>query len=137
MPCGMLGCRNKDIHSVGTVSKVKWVSTGNHPFTGIFQGGDYGILRLSTAAPPLSMYKTIVPGMGVKFLRSGVDSANFVAMFSVDGQDNWNFFSNSWSNHVPTPKSISLKPLEAKFATATDYIQAVGLSEMASYDQNG
>ena len=24
MPCGLLGCRTKDIHSIGTVSKVKW-----------------------------------------------------------------------------------------------------------------
>ena len=45
--------RKKDIHSVGTVSKVRWVSQGSHPFTGIFKGGDYGILRLSTAAPPV------------------------------------------------------------------------------------
>ena len=134
MPCGLLGCRTKDIHSIGTVTKVKWQSTGSHPFTGIFKGGDYGIIRLSTAAPTLSLYKNIIPGFGLKFLRSGVDSANFVAMFSVDGQDTWNFFANSWSNHIPDPTSISLKPLEMKFATVTDYIQAVGLSDFAKYD---
>ena len=55
-------------------------------------------------------------------------------MFSVDGQDTWNFFANSWSNHIPDPTSIALKPLEMKFATVTDYIQAVGLSDFAKYD---
>jgi len=30
------GTRIKYIHSVGVVSKVKFVSTGSHPYTGIF-----------------------------------------------------------------------------------------------------
>ena len=34
-------------------------------------------------------------------------------------------------------KTLALKPLEARFATATDWIQTVGLSEMASTDQSG
>merc|ERR1711934_1316961 len=50
--------------------------------------------------------------MGFKLLRDGMDSANFVSMFSVDGQADLNFF-------------------------ATDWIQTVGLSEMASWDQDG
>ena len=58
-------------------------------------------------------------------------------MFSVDGQDSWNFFKNDWSNHIPEPKSKALIPLAAKFHTATDFIQAVGLSDMAKYDKAG
>ena len=49
MPCYWDGCRNKDIHSVGTVSKVKLEAESGHPFTGIFQGADYGLIRHSTA----------------------------------------------------------------------------------------
>jgi len=64
----------------------------------------------------------MAPGMGIKLLRDGMDSANFVCMFSVDGQDDLNFFANDFSNHIPDPKDILLKPLEARFATATDYI---------------
>ena len=41
------------------------------------------------------------PGMGLKFLRDGMDSANLVAMYSVDGQESWNFFKNDFSNHIP------------------------------------
>ena len=137
MPCYWDGCRNKDIHSVGVISKVKLVSSGNHPFTGVFKGADQGLIRQSTAAPYSSGTKNLKPGMGLKFLRDGHDSANLVAMFSVDGQDSWNFFGNDWSNHIPVPQSKALAPLAIKFHTATDYIQAVGLSEMAQFDQAG
>lgn len=75
--------------------------------------------------------------MGVKFLRDGVDSANFVSMYSVDGQDSFNFFEHDWSNHIPDPHDITLKPLEARFGTATKWIQTVGLSDMAKYTQDG
>ena len=58
-------------------------------------------------------------------------------MFGVDGQDDWNFFANDWSNHIPAPKSAALTPLALKFYTETYYIQAVGLSDMAKFDQAG
>ena len=41
------------------------------------------------------------PGMGLKFLRDGMDSANLLAMFAVEGQESWNFFKNDFSNHIP------------------------------------
>ena len=60
--------------------------------------------------------------MGVKFLRDGTDSANFVAMYSVDGQSSLNFFENSFSNHIPDAKNKALKPLERHFSFASKYI---------------
>lgn len=136
MPCYWWGCRTKDIHAVGVVSKVKF-EVGDSPFSGIFKGAEHGLIRHSTAAPYSSSDKNIKPGLGLKLLRDGVDSANLVSMFSVDGQDNWDFFANDWSNHIPKPVSKALIPLEMKFHTATEYIQAVGLSDMAKYDQSG
>jgi hypothetical protein len=53
-------------------------------------------------------------------------------MYSTDGQpDDWNFFSKNWSNWIPTPSGGATKALAAKFATATDLIQTVGLSDFA------
>jgi hypothetical protein len=75
--------------------------------------------------------------MGLKFLRDGMDSASLVAMYSVDGQDSWNFFKNDFSNHIPAVSSASLFPVAAKFSTVTDYIQTVGLSDFAQHDQKG
>merc|ERR1711971_861399 len=43
MPLGWTGnVRQKYIHSVGTVGKVEWISMGEHPYTGIFQGASQG-----------------------------------------------------------------------------------------------
>lgn len=58
-------------------------------------------------------------------------------MFSVDGQDSWNYFKNDWVNHIPKVQTKALYPMLLKFYTETYYIQAVGLSEMASIDQHG
>jgi hypothetical protein len=83
--CGWTGCRNKTIHSVGNVGKIEWVNLGGHNYTGIFRGADAGYVRMSSAAPVDTKTPNMKPGMGVKFLRDGADSANFVAMYSVDG----------------------------------------------------
>lgn len=50
MPPAGFSTRDKLIHSVGTVGKVKWVDRGNHPYTGLFKGGaPYCFARLSVA----------------------------------------------------------------------------------------
>ncbi len=127
LACYWNGCRNKTIHAQGVVSKIEWVSSGNHPYTGMFKGADTGYIRMSIAKPEDTKTPNLAPGMGVKLLRDGVDSANFVAMYGVDGQDSLNWFANDFTNHIPNPHSISLKPLEARFATQTKWIQTVGL----------
>lgn len=133
--CSWTGCRNKTIHAQGAVSKITWKNLGGHPYTGMFKGADAGYARLSVAKPVDTKTPNLAPGMGIKLLRDGQDSANFVCMFGVDGQDSLNFFANDFSNHIPNPNSLALKPLEARFATQTQWIQTVGLSEMASMTQ--
>ena len=68
--------RTKYIHSVGAHGKVKFIAAPNSPYTGIFKGANHGIVRLSSAAKPTADGKQpLAPGMGLKFLRDGVDSA--------------------------------------------------------------
>ena len=122
LDCPWTGCRKKTIHSNGNVAKIQWKNLGSHPYTGMFMGADTGFARLSVAKPVDTKTPNMAPGMGIKLLRDGHDSANFVCMFSVDGQDNLDFFGNDFNNHIPDPHDIALKPLEARFATATDYI---------------
>ena len=122
LACYWNGCRNKTIHAQGNVGKIEWKSVGSHPYTGMFKGADTGYARLSVAKPVDTKTPNMAPGMGVKLLRDGHDSANFVCMFSVDGQDSLNWFENDFVNHIPDPKSIALKPLSARFATQTDWI---------------
>merc|ERR1719228_1602409 len=90
------GWRNKYIHTVGTVGQVEWRNLGDHPYTGIFEGATQGIVRFSLAKEPSNTSNSTAPGMGLKFLRDGKDSANLVAMYSVNGQDSWNFFKNDF-----------------------------------------
>lgn len=125
--------RTKYIHSVGVHGKVEFQTTAEaHSYTGIFKGADTGIIRLSSAAKPVVGGQPLAPGLGLKFLRSGKDSANLVAMYSVEGTSgDWNFFSKDFTNHIGPASSAALKALAAKFATETKYIQQVGLSEMS------
>ena len=101
--------RTKYIHSVGAHGKVVLNSTGAHPFTGLFQGANHGIVRLSSAAKPeLGTSAPLGPGMGLKFLRDGIDSANLVAMYGVNGQPGeWNFFAHEFQNHIKLKEPLS------------------------------
>ena len=104
LPRNPFGERKKLIHSVGVVGKVKFISDQNHPYSGIFKGADYGVIRLSTASKPSEM-QPMVPGLGLKFLRDGQESANVVAMPQFNGvggqPDDWNFFSEPLSSFIP------------------------------------
>jgi hypothetical protein len=106
---------------VGSIAKVKWVSTGDHPYTGVFKGSDQAYARLSLAREPNPKKLTTTPGMGLKFLRDGVDSGDMVAMIGVDGHDSWNFFKDDFSNHIPQ-SSVSLLPLLKKFSASTMWV---------------
>ena len=83
--------RRKVVHTQGVVVQVKLIPSGNsHPFTGMFRGADYGIMRMSLAKKPTISSTSpsdndLIPGIGIKFLRSGVESANVVVMNSVEG----------------------------------------------------
>ena len=61
-------------------------------------------------------------------------------MWRVEGQpDDWNFFSNDFFNHIKAAPAdnFALYALAKKFSTGTDYIQQVGLSDFAEFDQSG
>ena len=115
---------------------AKWVSSGDHDYTGIFAGDDHCYVRLSLAQKPNPAKANTAPGMGVKCLRSGVDSGNFVAMYSVDGQESWNFFLNTFSNHIPAA-GPALLPVALKFRGETPYIQEAALKDFATFAEDG
>merc|ERR1712038_1171499 len=130
------GTRFKYIHTVGAVGQVQWVDRGGHSYSGLFTGATKGVVRFSLAKEPSPPSLNTAPGMGLKFLRDGVDSANLVAMYSVNGQESWNFFENDFTNHIG-PGGIELVPLEVKFLEATNYISEVALSDFARYGESG
>jgi len=130
------GTRWKLIHSVGTVGKVEWRDLGGHSYSGIFTGATNGYVRFSLAKEPAPPALETAPGLGLKFLRDGIDSANLVAMYSVNGQESWNFFKNDFTTHIG-PGGLELLPLQVKFSEATNYVQYSALSNWGQYGEDG
>jgi len=141
--------RVKAVHTVGSVGKVKFVPiarrqdpyyphTGQKgPYTGIFQGASFGIVRISTYNEPAPNCETCEDptfGMGLKFLRDGVESASLMAA-SSEGQKSWNAFKNSWSNHIPALNND--KSILTFSSGASPHSLQVGLSDWARYGENG
>lgn len=137
--------RKKLIHTTGNIAKAEWISTGDHPYTGIFTGSTNMLLRFSIAKKIDSSKKSadgalgnFAPGISLKFLRDGTDSANLVAMFSTGGQSSWNPFKNDFTNNFSLGNpSLAEKALATKFSSVTNNISAVGLKDMAQYGQDG
>lgn len=132
MPAGRL----KYIHSVGAVCKFSWNVSPDSPYTGVFSpGAREGIVRMGPAAS-VSPSGGLIPGIGIKFLRSGKQSANWVALNNLGPIEGFNFFSENLTNHLPPPP-LSALPAVLKFQQASTCVTAVGLSDAAKYDHNG
>ncbi|CDW71817.1 UNKNOWN [Stylonychia lemnae] len=134
------GMRQKFTHTVGVHATCEFVPTilGNQ-YTGIFQGAQYGIIRFSTGPQPdetkVNWFEAIgnfAPGFAIKFLRDGVPSVNLLTL-TAGFQTSWNFFGNSFSNHILPPAP----PIGPKFREATQFIQHLGLSHAAAFDESG
>jgi len=130
--------RKKFIHPLGSTAAVRFIMTQNHPYTGMFAGGDACLVRLSLAANPDSL--GFVPGMALKCFTDGSHpSANFISMFALDGQgENYNFFANTFTNIVQEPKSTALKVIETTiFNRASSCSVWLSLKQFASVAQDG
>jgi len=124
---------DKRIHSIGSTATAKYESIGNHSYTGIFQqGSPHAMVRLSLAKA--SDDDQTSPGIAVKFFRNGMKSANFMAMYRLEGQKGphkSNFFLNDFSNHVLPPTKVGLKLLGDQFEKVAPSTM-VGLSDIAT-----
>jgi len=134
--------RPKLIHSVGVVLDSVWKVVPNSlGYTGIFAMGCENLyVRLSCARVPTNGTGGYTPGLSLKCLRTGLPSGNMFAMFSLQGQDSWNFFKHDLTNHVPDLSSNAefiLQELRNTFAKASNWPVMIGLSNLASYDQDG
>ena len=126
----------KAIHAHGSVAAIKFTSTKNTPFTGLFQGSDYGLARLSVTGDPSD--RGFAPGLAVKFLVDGAPSENFSALVSLTGQgDNYNFFAHEFSNIVPVVNQVGPKLINLIFRRVTRFPTKLYLEEFGQVDQRG
>lgn len=131
--------RQKLIHSVGLVCPFTWKMSVQSPFSGLFQAGTVtrGLVRLGSALE-VTLHSGIVPGIGIKLLRSGVvASGNLVALSLLEPTTNYNFFARPLSNHISVPKSARNRLGAAKFAQVSREPNKVGLSDICQYTQDG
>ena len=131
----------KATHPNGVVGRANWISEGEHPFTGMFESGaDTCIVRLSLALDPAEMKATSVPSVAIKLLRDKMESANYLALIAATevSIDDLNFFGINMWNHIPIPVPGVAPPFfKQRMSEPTNYIGQIGLSEMATYDQEG
>jgi hypothetical protein len=89
----------KAMHPHGVMAKVKFTAVPGHPYTGLFQGADSGLLRLSVAGDPAA--NGFQPGLAWKAFVDGKPSQNVSALYTLSGQgSNHNFFANELSQFV-------------------------------------
>jgi hypothetical protein len=125
--------RSKVIHSQGVVCKFD-LDVTSQSFSGLFGAGkSKGIIRMGSATPSDSLLG-IHPGIAVKFLRSGVKSANFVALSEAPTTEFYDFFARKMSSQVAPAKALQMT---GKFQQASGCINQVGLSDVCKYSQNG
>lgn len=127
----------KFLHRRGSMAKVKFVPAENSSFTGIFQGAECALLRLSLTYKPTKK-RSFAPGLALKVLRDGAPSANVSALYKLDGQDkDYNFFKNPLSNIVPNGMSVPLKMVHKIFSRVSDYPEEILLDHLSDVDQFG
>ena len=131
MPAG----RQKVIHGVGAVCRFTLDITDS-PYTGMFKTGKQeGIIRIGPALD-IANGVGVPPGAGIKFLRSGTTSGNFVVLHSLAAQSSYNIFDPelyTLYNHIPGPSNAQEQLLVNKFLQGSKCPTKVGLSDLARY----
>ncbi|MEW6491093.1 MAG: hypothetical protein AB1589_00880 [Cyanobacteriota bacterium] len=126
----------KAIHAHGSVAKVKFIPTPDTPFTGLFKGADYGLLRLSVTGDPSD--RGFAPGLALKLLVDGKPSENVSALVSLSGQgENYNFFANEMSNIVPVEQKFGPKFINLIFRRTSKFPTKLYLQGFGQIDQHG
>jgi len=128
--------RHKTLHSAGgVVAEVSFVPAQGTGYTGIFQGAEFGIIRLSWMTQPAYDGHNI-PGFAIKFFRTGIHSGNIFGL--NEGVEDNNFLSSDFSNHADVSSvGVGLSLLTQKFKNYSSYSEKTGLSDFAKFDENG
>ena len=118
--------RPKLIHAKGSVAQVEWRPTPNL-YSGVFQDGGVGLIRLSLAMPPkvFGFIPTgFLPGAGLKILKDGSESVNIMIMNGLDAQDeNCNFFQRDFKSLLDVPKNAGIRMLLSAFQKIAQEVQ--------------
>jgi Animal haem peroxidase len=123
------------IHANGAMAKAKFVATAGHPFTGIFQGNECGLLRMSVSGDPADA--GFEPGLTWKAFVDGQPSENVHGLYPLSGQgDNHDIFANELSHYVKI-KALEALTAKAGFTKAINKSNELTAGDMAAINQDG
>lgn len=127
----------KYLHGRASIAKVKIVPVAGSKYTGVFQGSDCSLLRLSLTYKAGGS-RPVAPGLALKVLRDGDFSTNISALVSLDGQgEEYNFFKFPMSNIVPIGAAFGQKMVHKIFLSASKYPEELGVHELGEFDAHG
>ena len=98
--------RTKWLHQFGTIAKAEFVPNPKRPpnyegiyppFSGLFETGALGVVRLSLAMST----RFYITGMSLKLFVDGKSSQNLIVNPSLDPQDTNNFFELGMTDRLP------------------------------------
>jgi hypothetical protein len=125
----------KAIHAHGSVAQVEYISTGDHSYSGLWQGAT-GLVRLSVTGDPAK--RGFAPGLALKLLVDHQASANFSALYTLTGQgQDHNFFAHPLSNIVPVVNELGPKFINGIFRRVTRYPTKLSLQDFGMFDRSG
>lgn len=125
----------KPIHPQAVMGRVQFNATSGHGFTGLFEGADHGLVRLSVTGDPAE--RGFAPGMALKLFVDGQPSRNVSALYTLSGQgNNHNFFANELSNYVSPEVNDSLGST-ILFSLVTTKPTRLMVNDFSEVKQNG
>ena len=125
----------KPLHAHGVMAKVKFAAVPGNPYTGLFQGADSGLLRLSLTGDPAD--RGFAPGLAWKAFVDGKPSENVSALYTLSGQGtNYNYFANELSQYVVPEVNESLGTT-ILFSAVSAKPTLLKLNDMAEVSQKG
>jgi len=126
--------RPKHTHSNGVVSLIDLEVASDSPYTGMLRPGRHrGLMRLASSRVP--ELDATFPGLAIKFLRTGIHSANLLAL-SAGGEQTGhvNFFEKPLTTHSPPPDAIDAI---RKFHQVSGCRSMLGASDFTAYEEDG
>ena len=110
----------KGVHNQGLIAKCVLIPEKNNTYTGIFNGSDTGIMRVSFDSVP-NLAHLNYPGLALKFFRDNMPSGNFLLVGSFKK------FSNQKTPYLT----------KSKYDYLNLYISSLGLYNLSKYDKFG
>ena len=136
--------RKKMLHTQGIHAGVRFIPTEDSPYTGLYQGAEYGILRLSDAEFMLdeeyAEHQKYAQSVAIKFLMEGQHSENLMGMITTGlaGITNSYFFAEDQTN-LPDQleNECVLNTIMKKFLQRTKWPFSCSAGKMASLNEDG